>query len=168
LKLDCNVLSSYTYVPDSSGNSTYLDAYIRHNKVYRRREQLLCLLSGSIRQLHPLIMSALQDFETFDTAGLSSNGFPSLTNMAVYDMVKHSQKLPPHSSHPDFGHLTVLVFQAVLEVVFVALPGYIVARQGMFDAEAQKFAANLNVQLFTPCLSTSTFDFWYQDMLTMG
>lgn len=113
-------------------------------------------------------MSALQDFETFDTAGLSSNGFPSLTNMAVYDMVKHSQKLPPHSSHPDFGHLTVLVFQAVLEVVFVALPGYIVARQGMFDAEAQKFAANLNVQLFTPCLSTSTFDFWYQDMLTIG
>lgn len=72
--------------------------------------------------------------------------------MAVFDLVKHAQKLPPHSSHPDFGHLTVLVFQAVLEVVFVALPGFIVARQGMFDAEAQKFAANLNVQLFTPCL----------------
>lgn len=100
-------------------------------------------------------MSALQDFETFDTAGLSSNGFPSLANMAVYDLVKHTQTPPPHSSHPDFGHLTVLVFQAVLEVVFVALPGYIVARQGMFDAEAQKFAANLNVQLFTPCLSMS-------------
>jgi hypothetical protein len=99
-------------------------------------------------------MSDLQDFETFDTAGLSSNGFPSLANMAVFDLVKHAQKLPPHSSHPDFGHLTILVFQAVLEVVFVALPGYIVARQGMFDADAQKFAANLNVQLFTPCLST--------------
>lgn len=55
--------------------------------------------------------------------------------------------------HPSFGHLTLLVFEAVLEVVCVSLPGYIVARQGMFDAEAQKFLANLNVMLFTPCLS---------------
>ncbi|KIW04794.1 uncharacterized protein PV09_03981 [Verruconis gallopava] len=101
-------------------------------------------------------MSTLQDFETFDTADLASNGFPTLANMAVFDVYKHAaaanQNLPPHSSHPNFGHLTLLVFQAVLEVVFVALPGFIVARQGMFDAEAQKFAANLNVQLFTPCL----------------
>lgn len=61
---------------------------------------------------------------------------------------------PPHSQHPNFGHLTLLVFEAVLEVVCVSLPGYIVARQGMFDASAQKFVANLNVMLFTPCLST--------------
>ncbi|GAM91640.1 hypothetical protein ANO11243_096920 [Dothideomycetidae sp. 11243] len=60
--------------------------------------------------------------------------------------------LKGHSSHPDFGHLVLLVFEAVLEVVCVSLPGYIVARQGMFDADAQKFVANLNVQLFTPCL----------------
>jgi auxin efflux carrier family protein len=59
---------------------------------------------------------------------------------------------PPHSGHPNFGHLTLLVFEAVLEVVCVSLPGYIVARAGMFDAESQKFLANLNVQLFTPCL----------------
>jgi auxin efflux carrier family protein len=59
-----------------------------------------------------------------------------------------------HSGHPNFGHLILLVFEAVLEVVCVSLPGYIVARQGMFDAEAQKFLANLNVMLFTPCLST--------------
>ncbi|GAB7341895.1 hypothetical protein MBLNU457_g0205t2 [Dothideomycetes sp. NU457] len=58
----------------------------------------------------------------------------------------------PHSQHPAFGHLILLVFEAVLEVVCVSLPGYIVARQGMFDADAQKFVANLNVQLFTPCL----------------
>jgi hypothetical protein len=63
------------------------------------------------------------------------------------------EKLPPHSSHPAFGRLTLLVFEAVLEVVCVSLPGYIVARQGMFNAEMQKFAANLNVMLFTPCLS---------------
>ena len=57
-----------------------------------------------------------------------------------------------HSAHPNFGHLTLLVFEAVLEVVCVSAPGYLVARQGMFDAEAQKFLANLNVQLFTPAL----------------
>ncbi|KAL8943208.1 MAG: hypothetical protein Q9216_001196 [Gyalolechia sp. 2 TL-2023] len=60
--------------------------------------------------------------------------------------------MPPHSSHPAFGHLILLVFEAVLEVVCVSFPGYVVARQGMFNAEMQKFAANLNVMLFTPCL----------------
>ncbi|KAL9129486.1 MAG: hypothetical protein Q9217_002082 [Psora testacea] len=59
---------------------------------------------------------------------------------------------PAHSSHPALPHLTLLVFEAVLEVVCVSLPGYIVARQGMFTAEMQKFTANLNVTLFTPCL----------------
>ncbi|KAL4788584.1 auxin efflux carrier [Aspergillus varians] len=57
-----------------------------------------------------------------------------------------------HSSHPPFMHLVLLVFEAVLEVVCVSLPGYIAARVGMFDADAQKFVANLNVALFTPCL----------------
>lgn len=60
----------------------------------------------------------------------------------------------PHSSHPSFMHLVLLVFEAVLEVVCVSLPGYIAARQGMFDADAQKLVANLNVALFTPCLGT--------------
>ncbi|KAI9848802.1 MAG: hypothetical protein M1838_000355 [Thelocarpon superellum] len=59
---------------------------------------------------------------------------------------------PPHSSHPAFGHLILLVFEAVLEVVCVSAPGYIIARQGGFSAEMQKFVANLNVALFTPCL----------------
>jgi auxin efflux carrier family protein len=58
-----------------------------------------------------------------------------------------------HESHPDLGHLVLLVFEAVLEVVCVSLPGYIVARLGHFDADKQKFLANLNVMLFTPCLS---------------
>ena len=43
-----------------------------------------------------------------------------------------------------------------MEVVCVSLPGYIIARQGMFDADKQKFVANLNVALFTPCLSMSS------------
>ena len=56
---------------------------------------------------------------------------------------------------PDFGHLILLVFEAVLEVVCVSLPGFIVARHGLFDADAQKLVANLNVMLFTPCLGMS-------------
>ena len=59
----------------------------------------------------------------------------------------------PHISHPSFPYLVLLVFEAVLEVICVSLPGYFAARQGMFDAEAQKLVANLNVTLFTPCLS---------------
>lgn len=58
-----------------------------------------------------------------------------------------------HSSHPDFANLALLVFEAVMEVVCVSAPGYVVARMGQFDAESQKFLANLNTQLFTPCLS---------------
>lgn len=61
--------------------------------------------------------------------------------------------LHAYSKHPNFGHLTLLVLEAVLEVVCVSFPGYIVARRGLFNTEMQKFAANLNVLLFTPCLS---------------
>jgi len=57
-----------------------------------------------------------------------------------------------HESHPSIDRLMVLVFSAVLEVVCVSLPGYIIARLGHFDADKQKFLANLNVMLFTPCL----------------
>ncbi|RYP20778.1 hypothetical protein DL765_002611 [Monosporascus sp. GIB2] len=59
-----------------------------------------------------------------------------------------------HESHPSFGRLIILVFEAVMEVVCVSLPGYLIARAGYFDADKQKFLANLNVQLFTPCLTS--------------
>lgn len=58
----------------------------------------------------------------------------------------------PQEAHPSIDNLVLLVFGAVLEVVCVSLPGYIIARLGHFDAEKQKFLANLNVMLFTPCL----------------
>ena len=74
--------------------------------------------------------------------------WPSFPTVASH----HQTPLPPHSSHPNLPHLAMLVFEAVLEVVCVSLPGYIVARQGLFTAEMQKFTANLNVALFTPCL----------------
>ena len=94
---------------------------------------------------------------------LSTLGLPVDAGASSYTGVLQAQlastmadsPLPPHSSHPALPRLTMLVFEAVLEVVCVALPGYIVARQGMFTAEMQKFTANLNVAVFTPCLSTS-------------
>ena len=97
----------------------------------------------------------------FITTPTSYQNAQAIGSLAVRDQVSlastavsvFKEKLPPHSQHPNFGHLTLLVFEAVLEVVCVSLPGYLVARQGLFDAEAQKFLANLNVTLFTPCLS---------------
>lgn len=70
----------------------------------------------------------------------------------AYDFPLHTFE-NTHDSHPSVYRLCLLVFEAVLEVVCVSLPGYIVARLGQFDAEKQKFLANLNVTLFTPCLS---------------
>jgi auxin efflux carrier family protein len=88
---------------------------------------------------------------------------PTSFRLASRDAVGAYQQTPqmpfvvfrkPHESHPALGHLILLVFEAVMEVVCVSLPGYIVARLGHFDADKQKFLANLNVMLFTPCLST--------------
>jgi len=74
------------------------------------------------------------------------------------------KKKKHHESHPSLDHLVLLVFEAVMEVVCVSLPGYIIARLGHFDADKQKFLANLNVMLFTPCLSTS-FPPWPPSLL---
>jgi hypothetical protein len=78
---------------------------------------------------------------------------PSIVSRAVNLGLGVLRRDDDHGSHPSLGHLILLVFEAVLEVVCVSLPGYIVARQGMFDQDKQKFVANLNVALFTPCLS---------------
>ena len=72
--------------------------------------------------------------------------------MAVAATSATMEVLKDHSSHPDFLHLAGLVSEAVLEVVFVALPGFLVAASGMFDANSQKFVAELNTMVFTPCL----------------
>ena len=85
-------------------------------------------------------------------AVIAGNDTPSI---ATTTFSLFARRANDHESHPALGHLILLVFEAVMEVVCVALPGYIVARQGMFDAEKQKFVANLNVALFTPCLSMS-------------
>jgi hypothetical protein len=86
----------------------------------------------------------------------------SIPSFRLTQLAQDAYELPlqtfanTHDAHPSIGHLCLLVFEAVLEVVCVSLPGYIVARLGHFDAEKQKFLANLNVMLFTPCLSKSS------------
>lgn len=103
-------------------------------------------------------------FFTAPTSFRNANPFTDLSKHQTPDFIALSSNSPTysvfnkHTSHPDFGHLLLLIFEAVLEVVCVSLPGYIVARQGMFTAEMQKFAANLNVMLFTPCLSNPIAD----------
>jgi hypothetical protein len=82
--------------------------------------------------------------------------FQNVNAIAQAPMGVNSFFIGAHESHPPFFQLVLLVFSAVLEVVCVSLPGYIAARQGMFDADAQKLVANLNVTLFTPCLSMNS------------
>ena len=60
------------------------------------------------------------------------------------------------SDNASLMHMILLVSEAVLQVVCVSLPGYIIAKAGMFDTENQKFIASLNVSLFTPCLSKTS------------
>ncbi|KAI8632734.1 auxin efflux carrier superfamily [Xylariaceae sp. FL1651] len=79
---------------------------------------------------------------------LNNEGFDWTPN----DIPTFAVAMAPHDKHPSLGGLVLLVFEAVLEVICVSLPGYILARQGLFRPEHQKFAANLNMWLFTPCL----------------
>ncbi|KAJ5491344.1 hypothetical protein N7539_002911 [Penicillium diatomitis] len=87
-----------------------------------------------------------------NNAFFSQNPMAAALTTAVNQTSSATFTVNDHSQHPPFFHLVLLVFEAVLEVVCVSLPGYFAARQGMFDAEAQKLVANLNVTLFTPCL----------------
>lgn len=80
----------------------------------------------------------------------SPDGTPFIDTSSFSLFPKRSLAL--QNARSPMGHLVLLVIEAVMEVVFVSLPGYIVARQGMFNSENQKFVANLNVALFTPCL----------------
>ena len=136
---------------------------LRHTSDLTRKE-LFTVIEKRVQYQDQLLVSALLLRMSFfastrsfrlnnPTTALHDRDPPVLFLQQSMSLSTMSQKPPPHSSHPDFFHLVLLVFEAVLEVVCVSLPGYIVARQGMFSAEMQKFAANLNVMLFTPCLS---------------
>ncbi|ODA83267.1 hypothetical protein RJ55_01779 [Drechmeria coniospora] len=88
----------------------------------------------------------------------SAGGFPRPASFRLTRIARDAYEYPmavlqaPPDASSSLPHLCLLVFEAVLEVVCVSLPGYIIARLGHFDAEKQRFLANLNVMLFTPCL----------------
>lgn len=97
--------------------------------------------------------------------------YSTLPGNSSYDMttiMMDGQKSQPAEGHPSLMHLGLLVFEAVMEVVCVSLPGYIIARAGLFDTDNQKFVANLNVSLFTPCLSEFhlSWPVWDRNVLT--
>lgn len=56
------------------------------------------------------------------------------------------------STNLSFTHIAYLVFQSVLQVVFVSLAGFWSAYTGLLPKNAQKIISVLNVDLFTPCL----------------
>lgn len=106
--------------------------------------------SFRLRELLSQTSSLWQQTKEQSTTGNNAAQIIMLANTTVEAMAMVAKN--PHSSHPDFIHLTGLVAEAVMEVVFVALPGFIVAASGMFDAHSQKFVAELNTMVFTPCL----------------
>ncbi|KAI5306800.1 hypothetical protein KEM56_007057, partial [Ascosphaera pollenicola] len=95
-------------------------------------------------------------FQNVDTVSLTAavpHGAQYLnTQLSSTGSVAWDAPVAAMTAGMSLGHLMLLVFEAVMEVVCVSLPGYIIARIGHFDAENQKFIANLNVMLFTPCL----------------
>lgn len=56
------------------------------------------------------------------------------------------------STNFTFTHIAYLVFQSVLQVVFVSLAGFWSTYTGLLPKNAQKIISVLNVDLFTPCL----------------
>jgi hypothetical protein len=101
-------------------------------------------------------LSSYQLRSFFDPENGATLSSPRLSNVARYQSASQMQSSIPNTmsaKHPNFPELSLLVFEAVLEVVCVSLAGYIAARRGLFDAEFQKLLANLNTVIFTPCLS---------------
>ena len=86
------------------------------------------MLFSSLQSLRLRNIEATPSFSSMADPYSGGNGF----------MSAFKSKPPPHSQHPDFANLTLLVFEAVMEVVCVSLPGYIVARMGGFDAVSQQ------------------------------
>ncbi|KAI5817284.1 auxin efflux carrier [Pyronema omphalodes] len=99
-------------------------------------------------------MSLFSSPTSFRLNGLQSPMmYPAVpTNDTMYAWSTIEARESTGGDHPSLLHLSLLVFEAVMEVVCVALPGYILARMGAFSVENQKFVSNLNMSLFTPCL----------------
>lgn len=58
----------------------------------------------------------------------------------------------PVSSDLSFQQISLLTFEAVLEVVIICFAGFLAAKSGLLNVKGQKVISQLNVDLFTPCL----------------
>lgn len=63
--------------------------------------------------------------------------------------MRDSAPLNPNLS---FGAISLLTFEAVLQVVIICIGGFLAARSGLLNTSGQKVISALNVDLFTPCL----------------
>jgi auxin efflux carrier family protein len=115
-----------------------------HPHSFRLRELAAAAAGASVHRKRDLT----SDQSTFTMA--AANSTIALAANATLGLLDDTRI--GHGSHPNFVHLAGLVCEAVLEVIFVALPGFLVAYTGMFDAHSQKFVAELNTMVFTPCL----------------
>lgn len=48
--------------------------------------------------------------------------------------------------------ISFLTFEAILEVVIICFGGFLAAKSGLLNVQAQKVISQLNVDIFTPCL----------------
>jgi hypothetical protein len=121
----------------------------------RRRVSTFNMLFSGLQSLRLRNIEATPSFSSMADPYSGGNGF----------MGAFKSKPPPHSQHPDFANLTLLVFEAVMEVVCVSLPGYIVARMGGFDAVSQELSYLQSLKLICSCrkrkssLQTSTHSY---------
>lgn len=51
-----------------------------------------------------------------------------------------------------YQSISYLTFEAILEVVIICFAGFVAAKSGILNTQAQKVISQLNVDLFTPCL----------------
>mmetsp|Transcript_3152 Transcript_3152/g.3073 ORF Transcript_3152/g.3073 Transcript_3152/m.3073 type:complete len:513 (+) Transcript_3152:93-1631(+) len=51
-----------------------------------------------------------------------------------------------------YQSISYLTFEAILEVVIICFAGFVAAKSGILNIQAQKVISQLNVDLFTPCL----------------
>ncbi|KAK6456411.1 auxin efflux carrier [Scheffersomyces xylosifermentans] len=72
----------------------------------------------------------------------------------IIQLLSHFEVLDVASTNPDlsFQDITFLTFEAIIEVVIICFAGFICAKTGLLNSNAQKVLSQLNVDLFTPCL----------------
>lgn len=72
--------------------------------------------------------------------------------LSLLSLSPSPQDSSPGSSDLSFQEISLLTFEAVLEVVIICFAGFLAAKSGVLNTKGQKVISQLNVDLFTPCL----------------